>query len=169
MSWVLPVLILALLVFSIARRTDVYEAFTAGAKEVVPLILRIFPYIGAIMISISAFRACGAFDAFTDLLAPAFKWANLPKTLAPLVLLRPFSGNGAMALLKDVFDACGVDSFEGFAASILLGSTETVFYISALYFGSIGVKKLRHALTAALLATFAGSASALVLARIYYV
>ena len=158
MSWVLPVLILALLVFSMARRTDIYEAFTAGAKEVVPLILRIFPYIGAIMISISAFRACGAFDAFTDLLAPAFKWASLPKTLAPLVLLRPFSGNGAMALLKDVFDA-----------SILLGSTETVFYISALYFGSIGVKKLRYALTAALLATFAGSAAALVLARIYYV
>ena len=162
MSYILPSLILALLIYGYAKKADVYTAFIAGASEALPMLAKILPAMTAMMIALSIFRQSGAMDAFTSFLSPACEAVGMPGELAPLFVLRPFSGGAAMALLQDVFLAHGTDSRLGCAASVMLGSTETIFYTVSLYFGSIGITKPRHSVAASLIAAVAGAAAALV-------
>lgn len=163
MSYILPGLILALLIYGYAKRIDVYSAFISGAAEALPMLVRILPAMAAMMIALSIFRQSGAMDGLTSLLSPVCEAAGMPGELAPLFILRPFSGGAAMALLQDVFTAYGPDSRLGCAASVMLGSTETIFYTVSLYLGSVGVTNSRHSVPAALTAAVIGAAAALVL------
>lgn len=164
MNYILPALILSLLIYAYAKGIDVYSAFTKGAAEALPMMYKIIPCMAAMTLALSIFRQSGAMAAFVKLISPVLSRIGMPPDLAPLFILRPFSGGAAMALLQDVYNSCGVDSYEGIAASIMLGSTETIFYTISLYLGSIGVTKPRHALPAALISSVAGAAAALVLA-----
>lgn len=164
MSWLIPCLILSLLAYGYLSGADVYSAFVRGAAEALPAMLKILPCMAAMMIGLSVFRGSGMMDRLTALLAPALGAVGVPGELAPLILLRPFSGGAAMALLQDVYAAFGPDTYLGLAASIMLGSTETIFYTVSLYLGSIGVTKPRYAVPAALISSLAGTAAALVLA-----
>ncbi len=150
MSWLLPGLVALLLIIALLRRADVYDAFVAGARDGLPVLLRVLPCIAAMLIALRVLRASGALEAFIRFASPALDRIGLPAELVPLFVLRPFSGSAALSLLKDVFDSCGADSFEGIAASIMLGCTETIFYTTALYFGSVGVRKTRTAVPVAL-------------------
>ncbi len=161
MSYLVPALILTLLVYGYVKKTDVYGAFLAGAKEALPMLLQVLPSMAAMMAALTALRASGALEAFIGFAAPAFEAVGLKRELVPLFVLRPFSGSASMALLKDVYDAYGVDSFSGYAASVMLGSTETIFYTIALYFGAVGVSKTRYTVPVALLAGIVGTAAAL--------
>lgn len=165
MNWLMPALIALLLLFALIRRIDVYDAFVQGAREGLPLLVRILPCIAAMLIALRVLRASGALDAFIGFISPALEAVGMPPELAPMMVLRPFSGNAAMSLLKDVFDAYGADSFLGIAASIMLGSTETIFYTVALYFGSVGVKKTRATIPVALVCSLLGAALSLLFTR----
>ena len=164
MSYLVPVLILALLIYAYLKKTDVYGAFIAGAKEAFPMLLQVLPPMAAMMAALTVLRASGALEALVNFAAPAFEAVGLKRELVPLFVLRPFSGSASMALLKDVYDNYGVDSFSGYAASVMLGSTETIFYTIALYFGAVGVTKTRYTLPVALFAGVVGTAAALLFA-----
>jgi len=161
LALIVPLLILSFLLWAFYKKVNAYEAFTEGAMEALPLLGKVLPFMASMMIALSAFRQSGALEWIRALLGPLGERVGLSSELLPLFLLRPFSGNGAMALLEEVFQSCGPDSRESYAASVMLGSTETIFYCMALYFGSVGIKKGRYALPAALLASLVGTASAL--------
>ena len=160
----LPICIMLLIMWSFRKRCNVYEAFVTGAKDALPTLVQILPYMAAMLIAISVFRASGAMDLLMGLLSPAFEAVGMPTELVPLVTLRPFSGSAALALLQDVFTNHGVDTFIGLSASVLVGSTETIFYTVALYFGSVKVLKPRYSVAVALISGVTGVAAAMMLA-----
>ena len=163
MSLILPGLIASLLIYAYIKKADVYSAFISGALEALPMLYKTLPSMCAMMAALSLLRKSGAMEAFTGAVSPALQKAGMPGELVPLFLLRPFSGSAALAILRDIFDTCGADSFV--AASVMLGSTETVFYTVSVYLGSAGVTKPRYCIAASLGAAIVGAASALVLAR----
>ena len=164
MSLILPGLIVFLLIYAYIKKADVYSAFISGALEALPMLYKTLPSMCAMMAALSLLRKSGAMEAFTGAVSPALQKAGMPGELVPLFLLRPFSGSAALALLRDIFDTCGADSFVGVAASVMLGSTETIFYTMSVYFMSAKVSKSRYTLAGALISTFAGLAASVVLA-----
>lgn len=166
MSFLIPILVAALLAYALVRRVNPYEAFIRGAADAVPTILRVLPALAAMLGAISLLRGCGALDALNRWLSPVFEKIGIPAELTPLILLRPFSGSASLALLGDTLTLHGADSFIGRAASVCVGSTETIFYTLALYCGSVGISKTRHALPAALVGCAAGVLSGVFLVRI---
>ena len=146
----------ALALYGALRGVDVFAAMTEGIAEGLRVLLRIFPAVAALLTAVYALRASGALDALTGLLAPAFRLLGIPVETAPLVLLRPISGSGALAVAGDIMARYGPDSLAGRTAAVMLGSTETTFYVIAVYFGAAGVKKTRWAIPAALCADFTG-------------
>ena len=166
MNYILPSLIALLLLYALLKKVPLYDAFVAGAKDALPLLVSVLPYMAAMLTAIALLRRSGALERFLDLTAPVFSAFGFPRELVPLFTLRTFSGSAAAALLQDVFSAHGPDSFLGIAASLMLGSTETVFYTVALYFGSVDVKKTRVAVPVALLSGVVGAAAAIFFAQI---
>lgn len=165
MSYIMPAMILLLLGYALYKRVNVYEAFTRGAQEALPLLVQVLPFMAAMMIAMNLFRSSGALSAFIRWIEPLLSKLGIPAELVPLLVLRPFSGSAAIALLQDVFTNYGVDSFAGLAASLMLGSTETIFYTVALYFGSIGVRKTRVTIAVALLSGVVGAVAAFLFAQ----
>ena len=163
MSYVMPALILLLLGYALCKRVNVYDAFTRGAQEALPLLVQVLPFMAAMLIAMNLFRSSGALSVLISWIEPLLHRLGLPAELVPLLVLRPFSGSAALALLQDVFDNHGVDSFLGLAASLMLGSTETIFYTMSVYFMSVKVKKTRYTLAGALLATVAGTIASVVI------
>ena len=161
MSYILPLMILGLIIYALIKRVDVYSAFTEGAAEALPMLIKILPYMAGMLAAIQALRASGALELMLGALSPAFNAMGLPAELAPLFILRPFSGSAALSLLGDVLTTYGPDTFTGVAASIMLGSTETIFYTIALYFGTVGIRRTR----AAFISSVIGTAAAIVLAQ----
>lgn len=152
--WVVPLLITFIPLYGLLKGIKVYETFTEGATEGLKTIFKIFPYLLAMMIAINIFRVSGAMEISIDLLKPLFK--DIPETVIPLLLLRPLSGSGSLSYISNILKEFGPDSFIGKLASTIQGSTETTFYIIAIYFGAVGIKKYRYAITVGLLADIAG-------------
>lgn len=165
MDYIMPALIGALIIYALIKRVNVYEAFVAGATEALPLMAQIAPYMAAMMAALGVLRSTGALDAMINFISPALSAIGMPAELVPLFVLRPFSGSAATALLNDVFVSYGPDGYIGLAASLMLGSTETIFYTVALYFGSVNVRKTRGAIPAALISGVAGAWAALIFAK----
>ena len=159
-----PLLFVAVIAYGLVRRVDVYEAFVEGAAEGLPVLLKILPCLSAMLIAIGTMRDSGLFDWLVRLLAPACAGLGFDASLLPLILLRPFSGSAAMATLSELFAEYGPDSRAGFTASVLMGSSETIFYEVALYFGAVGIRKTRFAVPVSLAAMAAGVVTALALA-----
>ena len=142
--------------YALFRGTDVFSALTDGALQGLRTVGRIAPVLVCLLPAVGALRASGAVDAFTALLRPALSFLGIPPETVPLMLLRPISGSGALAVAGDIFTACGADSPAGRTAAVMLGSTETTFDVLSVYFGAAGVRKTRHAVPAALCADLAG-------------
>lgn len=143
MSWaayVLPVLFAGVFIFAAVRRVRVYDSFAAGAGEALPLLRSLFPYIAAVLILAELFEASGLSAKLQAALAPALSAVGIPAELAPLVLIKPFSGSGAVAMLSELCAKYGADSYIGRCAGVIYASGETVFYLSALYFAGSGKK-----------------------------
>ncbi len=138
------------------RKVAVYDAFIDGAKEGFNTTLRIIPYLVAMIVALGMFRASGALDLLAKALEPIMTKLGMPVDLLPLVLIRPFSGSAANGMLAELIHKHGADSFIAHLAATIVGSTETTFYIIAVYFGVINIKKTRHAITAGLLADLTG-------------
>lgn len=150
-AWTMPLLLCALSMLFLCSRRELFASFTAGAKEGMRTATGLLPTLCALLVGVSVFRASGACEWLTDLLAPLCQRIGIPKELLPLLTVRPFSGGASTAVAEDLFAAEGADSFAGRVASVLLGSSDTVFYIVAVYFGAVGIKRGRHTLVAALL------------------
>ncbi len=157
MNYILPCLILLLLLYALAKGVNIYEAFVRGAGNALPMLLHILPYMTAMLAGLTVFRQTGALDRLVGWIAPLCQGIGLPKELVPLFVLRPFSGGAAVALLQDVYTQYGPDGFLGYCASVMLGSTETIFYTLSLYFGAAKITKTRHAVPVALLAGLVGA------------
>lgn len=159
---VLPFVILAALLYGWARGVAVYEALVEGAKEGFQVAIRIIPFLVAILVAVGMFRASGALDAIVGAIGPALASLGFPAEALPMALLRPLSGSGAMGVMVDTMRSAGPDSFVGYLVSTMQGSTETTFYVLAVYAGAVGVRRLRHAMPACLTADAAGIVGATV-------
>lgn len=136
---IIPALFLALFLYALIRKVRLYDCFTEGVKEAVPLLLSIFPYLAAMLMLSELFERSGLSAALTQALSPVFSALGIPPEISKLVLLKPFSGSGSTALLSELISAYGADSYIARCAAVAYGSSETVFYISAVYFA--GSKK----------------------------
>ena len=152
-DYIIPILIFALLLFATVKKTKPYNAFVDGAKESIDLIVNIFAYIVAVFIFIEIFDASGLCDILGKVLSPVFKILGVPTELTKLVILKPFSGSGGLAILQNIYETYGVDSYVSRCASVILASSDTVFYVSTVYFSKTSVKKLGIAIPIALCAT----------------
>ena len=130
----------------------VYEWFIEGAKEGLQVCIRIFPPLLAMLIAVRIFRDANLLDLLNNTLAPFVNLIGLPKELIPLVLIKPLSGSGALGIFTEVINNVGPDTRTGLIASVIMGTTETIFYTVTVYFGAVGVKKIRHTLWAAIMA-----------------
>ncbi len=152
--WIIPTLIIGFLTYGMVRRVRIYEVFVEGAKEGFQVAVRIIPYLVAILVAVGMFRASGALGAMVGWLGPITSRFGLPPEALPMALLRPLSGSGAFGVMASIINDpdIGPDSYIGYLVTTLQGSTETTFYVLAVYFGAVGVRRIRHALPAALTA-----------------
>jgi spore maturation protein B len=167
-AWAVPLLLAGIPLFALARKVKVYPAFLEGARQGFETGVRIIPPLVAVMVALGLLRASGALEALATLLAPALGPLGVPASVLPLVVIRPLSGGGALGVVGDVLRAEGPDSYAGRLVSVMCGSTETTFYVLAVYFGAAGVTRYRHALPAALLADLAGMAAAVAVVRLLF-
>lgn len=164
----IPFILVMFPLYAFTRKVPVYEEFIEGAKEAFQVAIRIIPYLVAILVAIGMFRAAGGIDLFTRLLTPIFKPLSFPPELFPLVLMRPLSGSGSNGIFAELIKAYGPDGFIASLGATILGSSETTFYVLAVYFGSVAVRRTRHAVAAGLLADLAGVISAVVICNIAF-
>jgi spore maturation protein SpmB len=155
-TWLLPVLIASMLLYGWSKRVNVYEAMIEGAKEGFNVAVRIIPFLVAILVAVGMFRASGLLDLLIQTAAPLTTAVGFPAEALPMAILRPLSGSGAYGVLAEILATHGPDSHVGYLVSTLQGSTETTFYVLAVYFGAIGVTRLRHAVAAGVIADIAG-------------
>lgn len=168
--WIIPGLMIFLLGYGAAKRVAVYECFVEGAKAGFEVALRIIPYLVAILVAVGMFRASGAMEMVIGPLGELTKHIGLPPEALPMALLRPLSGSGAYGVMASIINnpAIGPDSLTGYLVSTFQGSTETTFYVLAVYFGAVGIRRVRHALIAALLADLTGIAAAVFICNQLY-
>lgn len=151
-NWVIPLLTVAVLVYAAVKHVDVFEAFCEGAADGLKTCTDILPALVLLLVCIGMFRASGAVEALTAFMRPLCDLVGFPSEVMPLVILRPFSGSGAMAVYNEIASSVGADSFAERVAAVLIGSSETTFYTVAVYFSAVKVKKTRYAVPAALTA-----------------
>ncbi|MCX6133383.1 MAG: spore maturation protein [Ignavibacteriales bacterium] len=164
----IPLLLLIFLGYGILKKVRVYEVFVEGAKEGFTTAIRIIPYLVAMLFAIGIFRASGALELLTALLAPATNLIGMPPETLPMALMRPLSGSGSLGIMTELMKVHGPDSFIGILASTMYGSSETTFYVLAVYFGSVQIKNTRHAVPAGLIADVFGMLGAVLICRILF-
>lgn len=166
--WMVPLLVAGLVLFGWARGVKVYESVVEGAKDGFQVALRIIPFLVAILVAVGMFRDSGCLELFVRAVSPLTVPLGLPAEALPMVVLRPLSGSGAYGVMSGILTSHGPDSYLGYLTSTLQGSTDTTFYVLAVYFGAVGIKKTRHAVPAGLLADAAGMAAAVFISRLLW-
>lgn len=164
----IPFLLSAVPLFAFLRRVKVYEEFVDGAKEGFDVAIRIIPYLVAMLVAVGMFRAAGGIDLLSKALSPVLNRVHFPTDLLPMVLVRPLSGSGSLGFFTELVKQFGPDSLMSRTAGTIYGSTETTFYVLAVYFGSVAVKRTRHALLAGLAADFTSVVMAVFVCRIVF-
>lgn len=164
-SYVIPVIIVFLITLSIFKKNNTFDSFAMGAKDGLHLAISVFPFLATVFVMVSLFRASGLATAFSKLLEPLMTFLGIPSELCELILIRPFSGSGSLALLEDIYLKYGADSYIARCASVIIGSSETVFYISAVYFSKSNIKNLRYGIPLALIVTLLGEVFSCFLCR----
>jgi spore maturation protein B len=167
-SWVVPLVFLFIVVYGYSRKVKVYEVFVDGAKEGLNVAFMIIPYLVVILSAIAIFRASGAMDFVARAVSFCVPPSVFPPDTVLMALVKPLSGSAARGVMLDIFQRHGVDSFTGFLASTIEGSTETTFYVIAVYYGAVGVKNTRHTIPAGLIAESMAVATAVLLANIWF-
>ena len=162
----IPAIITGILAYGLYKKAAVYDLFSEGAREGMATAVGILPFIIAIFIGIEAITSSGAMEWLQTILGPAFELAGIPQELISLIVLRPVSGSGSLVLAERIMEEFGADSLAGRAASVMVGSCETVFYVLALYFGVTSVKKMRHAFAAGLIGYITGIFASVFICRI---
>lgn len=148
----IPALVVGILVYGAIRKVKIYEAFVEGAKEGFAIGVRIIPFLVAMLVAIGTFRAGGAMDILSAILSPVTRLIGMPAEVLPMAIVRPLSGSGALGVMSEIIKAHGADSLIGRMVSVMMGSTETTFYVLAVYFGSVGVTRTRQAVPGGIVA-----------------
>lgn len=157
MIYVLPVAFILIFIYSLIKKVPAYDHFVKGAKDSFNLVLSIFPYLVAIFIFVELLDISGVGAWFSNLLAPVLDLVGIPAELSKLIILRPFSGSGSLGILKDIYINYGIDSYVGRCASVIVGASDTVFYVVSVYFSTTNIKRFRYLLPVCLIACFVGS------------
>lgn len=149
--YVIPSIILFIITFGVIKGVKIYETFIEGAKEGLDVCKRIFPYLLAMIFAVTVIRESNLMDLFIKGINPITSLFNVPPEIMPLIMVKPLSGSGALGIFTEIVNTYGADTFIGICASIIMGSTETIFYTISVYYGSVGIKKIRHTLWAAIM------------------
>lgn len=166
--WALPFIILLILTVAIIRKIPVYETFIEGAKDGFKVSVNIIPYLVAIIVAISMLRASGAIDSIALLCGGFLEKIHLPVDILPLTFVRSLSGSAAIGVFSDIVANNNVESYTAKLAAIMMGSSETTFYVLTVYFGAVGIKKYRYALLTGLCADFIGIIMSIIVARMFF-
>ena len=166
--YLIPLVVFLVPLYAILKKVPIYTTFTDGAKEGFSTAIMIIPYLTAMLCAIGMFRASGAMDWLCDALSPLTNLINMPSEVLPMGIMRSFSGGAATGLMADLLEQYGTQSQIGRIASVALGSTETTFYIVAVYFGSVGISNTRHSIAAGLLGDLASLIAATVIVNIMW-
>jgi spore maturation protein B len=166
--FVIPLIVVGFPLYGLYKRVPVYESFVEGAKEGFQVAVRIIPYLVAILFAIGMFRASGAMDFLVAALNPVLSLIGFPGEVLPMAIIRPLTGSGSAALVADMIAQYGEDSLFVKMAAVMFGSTETTFYVIAVYFGAVNIKKTRHAVGAGLTADIAAMIMAVWVVRLLF-
>lgn len=167
-KWAIPVIMFSIILLAFIRRVDVYEAFIKGAQEGFTTAVKTIPFLVAMFVAISVFRASGAMELFVKVISPVTDFFGIPAEILPLGIMRPLSGGGALGITAELIKTYGPDSFIGRLASTLQGSTDTTFFVLTLYFGSVGVTRYRYAVISGLSADITGFIASVVICNIVF-
>ena len=165
-DFIVPFIMFYIVVYGFFNRTDVYESFLKGVKEGFQIVIEIAPTMIALLVSIGIFRASGALDSFSELLAPAGKFLHIPVEVIPVFIVRIFSSSAAVSFVLDIFKEYGPDSRLGMIVSIMMSCTETVIYTITIYYMSVNIKKTRWTLPGAMFATIAGAVASVAITEL---
>ena len=165
-SIAMPLIILLIILYGVSEKNKVFDTFLKGAKEGLEIVIGLFPTLLGIFLAVGALRSSGIIELIVKVIEPVLNILNIPAQIMPLALLRPISGSASMAVATDIMAQYGVDSKIGLIASVIMGSTETTFYTIAIYTSSVGIKKTRCVLVAALIADIVGMIASVVICRI---
>lgn len=164
----IPALITGVIITGVVKKIKVYEVFVEGAKEGFAVALRIIPFLVAMLVAVGMFRASGAMYWLGTILSPITSFIGMPAEVLPMAIVRPLSGSGALGVMTELITAHGPDSFIGRVASVMMGSGETTFYVLAVYFGSIGIRRTRHAPLAGIITDIAGIIASVIAVRFFF-
>jgi spore maturation protein B len=164
----IPFVIFSFLFYGFFKKVKVYESFVEGAKEGFNVAVRIIPYLVAMLVAIGIFRASGAMDVFVAILSPITNLIGFPAEALPMALMRPLSGSGSLGIMTEIMKTHGPDSFLGLLVSTMYGSTETTFYVLAVYFGSVNIRKTRHAVPAGVISDITGLLAAFFICKLVF-
>ncbi len=164
-NWIFLSFVVGIPLYGAFKKINVFDAFTTGAKQGFDTVIKIIPYLIAMMVAIGMLRASGFFELLSSLLAPVLSTLGMSTELVPLALVRPFSGSASTGIMAELIHQHGGNSLIAQTAATMMGSTETTFYVVAVYFGAVGIKRTRHAIPAGLLADLAGVIASVVICR----
>ena len=165
---IISFIVLFVILFAFFKRIDLYDSFVSGSKEGIIIIKKMFPSMLGMILAINIFTSSGAVNYLFSFLKPVFSFFNIPFDILPIVLLRPISGSFGLGLLNDIFKRYGPDSFIGVLSSVVQGSSDTTVYIITLYFGTIGIKKIRHSLWVGLMCDLFMVFTSIIILTLFY-
>lgn len=166
--WMLPAILILILTMGLIKKVPIYEVFTEGAKEGFKVSVSIIPYLVAIIVGISMFRASGIIELIGSAMSPVLAYFNVPADVIPVMIVRSLSGSAALGIFSDIAHSLGPENYATTLAAVMVGSSETTFYILAVYFGAVGISKLRYALLVGLLADLAGIIAAITICNLVF-
>ena len=164
---IIPIIVFIIITYGMIKGRKVYEWFVEGAKDGLKVCMNIFPYLLAMIVAVNIFREAKLLDLLNNIISPISKLIDLPKEVVPLVLIKPLSGSGAMGIFTDILKNNGADTAIGLIASVIMGTTETIFYTVTVYFGAIKVKRTRHTVWAAIMADMTAIIMAIMMVKIF--
>ena len=166
-NYAIPVVVIFIIATGMAKKVNVFDAFTSGATDGFKAVISIATPIIGLFAAIGVLRASGTMELISHLISPVTDFLGIPPSLVNFALLRPVSGSGSLALANDIFSAEGADSFAAYAASVMMGSTETTFYVLAVYFGSVDLSKTRYTPACSLIADCVSFVASIVVAKMF--
>ena len=156
-DYILPAIFLLVISYCVIKKKNTYGSFVKGAKQAVPLVVSIFPFVASILVAVALLRVSGITAFLAQILSPVFNFLGIPTELCELVLLRPFTGSGSYGILENIFSSYGPDSYISRCACVIMGCSETIFYVTTVYLSQTKVKKLFYAIPVALLCSLIGT------------
>ena len=165
---IIPIMVLSVVIYGIYKKINIYDVFIDGAKESFEMIFTIFPYLLGMMLAINLFLHSNFLEIISNFISPVLDLIGIPFDIVPMAIMRPISGSSSLAILNNIYTDFGPDSFIGRLASTIQGSTDTTFYVLTLYFGSIGIKKIRYSLMAGLFADLIGIIASIIIVKLAF-